>query len=81
VRIVKKNYPNLKSNIKMTGLIIHHAKGVSEAEIAAFKEQIPEQYRGITISVKEYPEMPKGLITATPTLMKQRGIDLINKRR
>jgi hypothetical protein len=64
----------------MEGLVIHHAAGVSEAEITAFKEQIPEQFRGVTFSVYEYPEMPKGLITATPTKMAVRGRDLINKK-
>jgi hypothetical protein len=61
-------------------LEIHHAAGVSEAEITAFKEQIPKEFRGLPFSVKVYPEMPKGHIAVTPVPMKQRGMDLMNKK-
>ncbi|MNR51556.1 hypothetical protein D3C85_1712440 [compost metagenome] len=65
----------------MESLIIYHATGVSEIDIAALKEQIPEQFRSIPITVIENPKLQKGLILASraPSLMRHRGIDLINK--
>lgn len=64
----------------MEQLEIHHAAGVTAAEIEAFRIQIPEQFRGLPITIKAYPEMQKGHISATPVLMKQRGLNLINKK-
>lgn len=64
----------------MEQLEIHHAAGVTEAEIEAFKLQIPEQFRGLTIVLKKHAEMQKGHIAATPIVMKQRVINLINKK-
>ena len=64
----------------MEELVIHHAAGVSEVEIEAFRMQIPKEFRGLPISIKAYPEMQKGIITATPVLMKQRGENLLNKK-
>lgn len=62
-------------------LVVHHAKGVNEFQINDFIAQVPEQHRiGYEIEKKQFEQLPTGNIYATPTTMKQRGVDLINKK-
>lgn len=64
----------------MAEFTLSHAKGVSEIDIAAFKEQLPENVRSSRMIVIEEPLMPEKLIVVSADPMKVRAFDLINKR-
>jgi hypothetical protein len=61
-------------------LYIYHARNVTHEQIEAYKIQFPEQWKNHDVKLIESSLMQKGNIVATEIPMRQRGLNLINKR-
>jgi hypothetical protein len=61
-------------------LYIYHSASATPEQIEANKLQLCEEWQGLEIELIKMPLFPKEQVYATEIPMKQRGLNLINKR-